>query len=70
MIWWSLDDLAGLPSTGILYVLVNGTIAVKDSKVLEGVYPGQAIRAAIEYILSITNKSIPNHPKHIFGDFF
>ncbi len=37
---------AGLPSTGIPYVLVNGTIVVKDSKVLKGVYPGQAIRIA------------------------
>ena len=35
---------AGLPSTGIPYVLVNGTVVVKDSKVLKGVYPGQAIR--------------------------
>lgn len=37
---------AGLPTTGIPYVLVNGTIIVKDSKVLDGVYPGQAIRIA------------------------
>jgi len=37
---------AGLPSTGIPYVLVNGTIVVKDSKVLKDVYPGQAIRIA------------------------
>ncbi|WP_074225147.1 amidohydrolase family protein [Algoriphagus halophilus] len=37
----------GLPSTGIPYVLVNGTIVVKDSKVLEGVYPGQPIRNKI-----------------------
>ncbi|MFC1689156.1 amidohydrolase family protein [Pseudomonadota bacterium] len=34
----------GLPSTGIPYVVVNGTIVVKDSKVLKGVYPGQPIR--------------------------
>ncbi|GAH04947.1 unnamed protein product, partial [marine sediment metagenome] len=33
-----------LPSTGIPYVVVNGTIVVKDSKVLKGVYPGQPIR--------------------------
>ncbi|SIN73262.1 amidohydrolase family protein [Algoriphagus halophilus] len=33
-----------LPSTGIPYVVVNGTIVVKDSKVLEGVYPGKAIK--------------------------
>jgi hypothetical protein len=34
----------GLPSTGIPYVIVNGTIVVKESKVLKGVYPGKAIR--------------------------
>jgi len=33
-----------LPSTGIPYVIVNGTVVVKDSKVLKGVNPGQAIR--------------------------
>ena len=33
-----------LPSTGIPYVVVNGTIVVKDSKVLKGVNPGQPIR--------------------------
>lgn len=33
-----------LPSTGIPYVVVNGTIVVEDSKVLEGVNPGQPIR--------------------------
>jgi hypothetical protein len=36
----------GLPSTGIPYVVVNGTIMVKDSKVIKGVYPGKAIRIA------------------------
>ena len=30
----------GLPSSGIPYVLVNGTIVVKDSKV-QKVFPGQ-----------------------------
>ena len=30
-----------LPSTGIPYVIVNGTIVVKDSKVLKNVYPRQ-----------------------------
>ncbi len=34
----------GRPSTGIPYVLVNGTIMVNDSKIVEGKYPGQAIR--------------------------
>jgi len=34
----------GLPSTGIPYVVVNGTVVVSNSKVLEGVFPGKAIR--------------------------
>ena len=38
----------GLPSTGIPYVLVNGTIVVKDSKVLKDVFPGQPIRFPVE----------------------
>ena len=33
----------GLPSTGIPHVLVNGTVVVKDSKVLKGVFPGEPI---------------------------
>ena len=33
-----------LPSTGIPFVVVNGMIVVKDSKVLKGVNPGQPIR--------------------------
>jgi len=33
-----------LPSTGIPYVIVNGTIVVKDSEILKGVNPGQPIR--------------------------
>jgi formylmethanofuran dehydrogenase subunit A len=33
-----------VPTTGIPYVLVNGTIVVRDSKVLPDVYPGQPIR--------------------------
>ena len=32
-----------LPSTGIPYVLVNGTVVVKNSKVLKDVFPGVAI---------------------------
>jgi N-acyl-D-aspartate/D-glutamate deacylase len=36
-----------LPSTRIPYVIVNGTIVVKDSKVLKGVYPGRPIRNPI-----------------------
>ena len=38
----------GLPSTGIPYVLVNGVIMVKDSKVQRGTYPGQPIRYPVE----------------------
>lgn len=34
----------GLPTTGIPYVIVNGTVVVSDSTVLEGVFPGQPIR--------------------------
>jgi hypothetical protein len=34
----------GRPSTGIPYVLVNGRIMVRDSKVVDGVFPGQPIR--------------------------
>jgi len=37
-----------LPSTGIPYVLVNGTVIVKDSRVLRDVFPGQPIRAPIQ----------------------
>jgi N-acyl-D-glutamate deacylase/dihydroorotase len=36
-----------LPATGISYVVVNGTIVVKKSKVLKGVYPGKAVRLAV-----------------------
>ena len=38
----------GLPSTGIPYVLVNGTVVVSDSKVLKGVNAGQPIRFPVE----------------------
>ena len=34
----------GLPSEGIPFVVVDGTIVVKDSKVLKGVCPGKAVR--------------------------
>jgi hypothetical protein len=37
----------GLPSTGIPYVIVNGTVVVKDSKVLKDVYPDHPIRNAV-----------------------
>jgi len=39
----------GLPATGIPYVVVNGTIVVKDSKVLKGVYPGKPIRLPVQH---------------------
>ena len=38
---------SALPSVGIPYVIVNGTTVVKDSKVLQGVYPGKAIRRPV-----------------------
>ena len=37
----------GAPSTGIPYVIVNGTVVVDNSRVLKGVYAGRPIRAAI-----------------------
>jgi N-acyl-D-aspartate/D-glutamate deacylase len=33
-----------LPSVGIIHVLVGGEFIVKDTKYLEGVFPGKAIR--------------------------
>jgi len=36
-----------LPSTGIPYVIVDGAVVVRDSKVLEDVFPGQPIRNAV-----------------------
>lgn len=38
----------GLPTTGIPYVLVYGTIVVQNSKVLKDVNPGQPIRFPVE----------------------
>ena len=43
----STTKKAGLPSTGIPYVIVDGTVVVKDSRVLKGVYPGKAIRLPV-----------------------
>jgi hypothetical protein len=37
-----------LPSSGIPYVIVNGTIIVNDSKVLKGVYPGKPVRLPVQ----------------------
>jgi N-acyl-D-glutamate deacylase len=38
----------GLPSTGIPYVIVNGTLVVKDSKVVKDVFPGRPVRLPIK----------------------
>jgi len=38
-----------LPSTGIPHVVVNGTIVVKDSKVLKDVFPGKPIRLPVKH---------------------
>ena len=38
----------GLPSTGIPFVIVDGTVVVRDSKVLKDVFPGRPIRAAVQ----------------------
>lgn len=37
-----------LPTTGIPFVIVNGTIVVRDSVVLEDVYPGRPIRLPVQ----------------------
>ena len=37
----------GLPSTGIPYVIVNGTVVVEDSKVKKDVFPGKPVRRPI-----------------------
>ena len=38
-----------LPTTGIPYVIVNGTIVVKNSKVLKNVFPGKPIRLPVKH---------------------
>ena len=43
----STMEHGGLPSTGIPYVVVNGTVVVKDSEVLNDVFPGKPIRCAV-----------------------
>ncbi len=43
----STTKQAGLPSSGISYVIVNGTVVVKDSKVLKGVYPSKRVRLPV-----------------------
>jgi len=37
----------GLPSTGIPYVVVNGTVVVKNSEVLKDVFPGKPIKGNV-----------------------
>jgi N-acyl-D-aspartate/D-glutamate deacylase len=37
------------PSTGIPYVVVNGTVVVEDSQVLKDVFPGQPIRLPVKH---------------------
>ncbi len=39
---------AGLPSSGIPYVIVSGTVVVEDSKVLKDVSPGQPVRLPVQ----------------------
>lgn len=42
----STMQAGGLPSTGIPYVLVNGTVVVKDSETVDDVFPGKAIHGS------------------------
>ncbi len=44
----STPDAGAVPSTGIPYVIVNGVIVVKDSKVLKDVFPGKSVRAPVQ----------------------
>jgi N-acyl-D-aspartate/D-glutamate deacylase len=41
-------EKGSLPTTGIPYVIINGKLVVKDSKVLPAVFPGQPIRFPVE----------------------
>jgi N-acyl-D-aspartate/D-glutamate deacylase len=36
-------------SEGIVFVLVNGVLVVKDGQLVEGVYPGREARAPISH---------------------
>lgn len=58
------DGENGRPSTGIPYVIVNGTVVVKDSNVLP-VRPGQPIRYPVEpkgrFLAVTVNKWIGEH---------
>ena len=42
----TMED-GGLPSTGIPYVVVNGTVVVNNSEVLKDVFPGKAIKGSV-----------------------
>ena len=53
----------GLPSLGIPYVLVNGTVVVKEGKVLKDVNPGQSIRFPVEEI----GRFVPAGREQIMG---
>jgi hypothetical protein len=44
----STRQQGALPSSGIPFVIVNGVPVVKDSVVLEGVYPGKPIRNPVK----------------------
>ncbi|WP_037311517.1 amidohydrolase family protein [Ruegeria halocynthiae] len=41
-------NVGTMPTTGIPYVVVNGTVVVKNSKVLADVFPGEAIRFPVQ----------------------
>ncbi|MEX0286504.1 MAG: amidohydrolase family protein [Paracoccaceae bacterium] len=53
----------GLPSTGIPYVLVNGTVVVRDSVVQRDVFAGQPIRFPIEDV----GRFVPAGREQIMG---
>jgi N-acyl-D-aspartate/D-glutamate deacylase len=41
----STYEKGDVPSRGIAHVLVGGTFVVRDTKPVEGVFPGRAIRS-------------------------
>jgi len=41
-------NVGTLPTTGVPYVVGNGTVVVEDSKVLADVFPGEAIRFPVQ----------------------
>ena len=40
----------GLPSSGIPYVLVNGTVVVRDSETVDDVFPGKPVRGSAKAV--------------------